>query len=106
MFARTVSLHLKPNSVAEFTQIIEKDIIPLLRKQPGFQDEIAFVVPDGTGAVSVNLWDHKEHADAYHRGTYPRMLKALAHVVEGTPEVHIYEVSNSTFHKIVPRVAA
>lgn len=105
MFARTVSLHLKPNSVAEFTQIIEKDIIPLLRKQQGFQDEIAFVIRDGTEAVSVNLWDHKEHAEAYHRGTYPTMLKALAHVVDGTPEVHIYEVSNSTFHKLVPRAA-
>jgi hypothetical protein len=105
MFARTVSLHLKPNSVTEFTQIIEKDIIPLLRKQQGFQDEIAFVVADGTKAVSVNLWDHKEHAEAYHRGTYPSMLKALAHVVEGTPEVHLYEVSNSTFHKIVSRAA-
>ena len=105
MFARTISLHLKPNSVTEFTQIIEKDIIPFLRKQPGFQDEIAFVVPDGTEAVSVNFWDHKEPAEAYHRGTYPTMLKALANVVEGTPEVHIYEVSNSTFHKIISRVA-
>jgi hypothetical protein len=26
-------------------------------------------------------------------------------VVEGTPQVHTYEVSNSTFHKIVTRVA-
>ena len=29
MFARKVSMHLKPNSVAEFTQRIEKEIIPL-----------------------------------------------------------------------------
>ena len=106
MFARTVSLQLKPNSVAEFTQTIEKDVMPLLRKQPGFQDEIAFVLPDGTAAVSVSVWDHKEHVDAYHRSTYRIVLKALANVVEGTPEVHTYEVSNSTFHKIVPRVAA
>jgi hypothetical protein len=28
MFARTVSLQLKPNSIAAFTQTIEKDIIP------------------------------------------------------------------------------
>jgi len=90
MFARTVRMQLKPNSVAEFTQTIEKDIIPLLRKQPGFQDEIAFVVPDGTAAVSVSVWDHKEHAEAYHRSTYPTVLKALAKVVEGTPEVHTY----------------
>ena len=106
MFARTVSLHLKPNSVAEFTQIIEKDIIPLLRQQQGFQDEIAFVVPDGTEAVIVSVWNHKEQVEAYHHGTYPTVLKALANVIEGTPQVHTYEVSNSTFHKIVPRVAA
>jgi hypothetical protein len=105
MFARTVSLHLKPNSVAAFTQTIENDVIPLLRKQQGFQDEIAFVVPDGTEAVSVSLWDQKEHAEAYHRGTYPAVLRALAQVVEGIPQVHTYEVSNSTFHKIVTRVA-
>ena len=105
MFARTVSLHLKPNSVTAFTQTIENDIIPLLRKQPGFQDEIAFVVPGGTDAVSVSVWTHQEHAEAYHRGPYPAALKTLANVVEGTPQVHTYEVSNSTFHKIVARVA-
>jgi hypothetical protein len=105
MFARKVSLHLKPNSVAAFTQAIENDVIPLLRKQQGFQDEIAFVVPDGTEAVSVSLWDHKEHAEAYHRRTYPAVLRALAPVVEGIPQIHTYEVSNSTFHKIVTRGA-
>jgi hypothetical protein len=105
MFARKVSLQLKPNSVAEFTQTIEKDIIPLLRKQQGFQDEIAFVIPGGTEALSISLWDQKAHAETYRRGTYPAVLKALANVVEGTPQVHTYEVSNSTFHKIVTRGA-
>jgi hypothetical protein len=104
MFARTVSLQLKPDSVAAFTRAIENDIIPLLRQQPGFQDEIAFVVPGGTEAVSVSLWDHQAQADAYHRGTYPAVLRALANVVEGTPQVHTYAVSNSTFHKLA-RVA-
>src|SRR5436309_6049942 len=100
MFARMVSLQLKPHSVAAFTAIIENNIIPLLRPQPGFQDEIAFVVPGGTEAVSVSLWDDKAHVEAYQRGTYPAVLKALAHVTEGTPQVRLYEVSNSTFHKL------
>src|SRR2546426_128115 len=43
MFARTVRMQLKPNSVAEFTSVIEKEIIPLLRKQQGFRDEITFL---------------------------------------------------------------
>jgi len=46
MFARKVSMHLKPDGVAEFTRKLEKDVIPLLRKQNGFQDEITFVATD------------------------------------------------------------
>ena len=105
MFARNVHLQLKPNCVAEFTETIEKEIIPLLRKQKGFQDEISFVVPGGTEAVAVSLWDQKENAEGYNRGTYPEVLRALAKVVEGTPQVQTYEVSNSTFHKIAARAA-
>lgn len=106
MFARNVSMRLKSNSVAEFTRTIDEKIIPLLRKQKGFQDEITFVVPDGTEAVGTSLWDQKENAEAYNRGTYPEVLKVLAKVVEGTPQVRTYEVSNSTFHKIAAHVAA
>jgi hypothetical protein len=46
------------------------------------------------------LWDRKDSADNYARDTYPQVLKDLANVVVGTPEIQAYEVSNSTFHKI------
>jgi len=105
MVARTVFLQLKPNSIAAFTTIIENDIIPLLRPQPGFQDESAFVVPGGTEAVNVSVWDDKAHAEAYQRGTDPTVLKALAPVIAGTPQVRLSEVSHSTFHTIVARGA-
>ena len=106
MFARTVNLRLKPNSVAELTQTVDKEIIPLLRKQKGFQDEITFVVPGGTEAVAISLWDQKENAEAYSRAAYPQVLRALAKVVEGTPRVQTSEVSNSTFHKIAAHATA
>jgi hypothetical protein len=57
MFARTVRMQLKPHSVAEFPRTLEKDLIPLWRQQPGFQDEMACVVPGGTEAVSISVWD-------------------------------------------------
>jgi len=106
MFARNVSLHLKPNSVGEFSRMIDKEIIPLLRKQRGFQDEIMFIASGGLEAVGISLWDEKENAEAYRRKTYPEVMKALAKVVEGTPQVQTYEVSNSTFHKIAVPVTA
>ena len=34
---------------------------------------------------------------------YPEVLKALGKVVEGTPQLQTYEVSNSTIHKIATR---
>jgi len=105
MFARNLSVHLKPNSVAEFTRTIDQQIIPLLRKQKGFQDEITFVSSNGTEAVGISLWDQKENAETYSRGTYPQVLKALEKVVDGTPQIQTYEVANSTFHKVAARAA-
>jgi hypothetical protein len=51
------------------------------------------------------VWDHQAQADAYHRSTYPAVRRALANVVEGTPQVHTYEVSNSTCPKLVAHAA-
>jgi antibiotic biosynthesis monooxygenase len=101
MFARTVRMHLKPNSVTQFTQTMEKDVIPLLRKQPGFRDEVTFLPADGSGdAVAISFWEKRENADAYQRGAYSEVLKAVTKVADGTPNVQTSEVSNSTWHKI------
>ena len=67
MVARTVRMQLKPKSVAAFTRTLENDIIPLLRTPPGVQDEIAFVVPGGTEAVSSSVGDQQADAEAYPR---------------------------------------
>jgi hypothetical protein len=104
MYARNVSINLKPNTAKEFTQTLEQDILPLLRKQNGFKDEITFLGEGGKDAVAISLWDRKESADAYSRDTYPQVLKGLATMVEGTPKVNAYEVANSTFHKIAAHI--
>jgi hypothetical protein len=104
MYARNVSLNLKPNTAREFTQTFERDILPMLRKQNGFKDEITFVGQNGKEALAISLWDRKESADQYSRDTYPQVLKGLAKVVEGTPEVQAFEVGNSTFHKIAATI--
>jgi len=100
MFARKVSVHLKPNTAFEYARQIETAVIPLLRKQKGFQDEISFITTGGQDAFGISLWDRTEDAEAYSRATYPEVTKLLASFVDGTPQVDTYEVSNSTFHKI------
>ena len=102
MFARRVSIHLKPHSATALTEKMENEVLPMLRKQVGFQDEITFLSQDGTKAFGISLWDHKESAETYVRETYPAIEKMLAHLVEGSPQVGSYNVSSSTFHKIIP----
>ena len=106
MFARSVSIHLKPNSSAAFTKQIENETIPTLRKLEGFQGELTFLAPGGTEAVAISLWDKKENADAYAKTGYPEVLSNLSKFVDGTPKVQTYEVANSTFHNIAATAAA
>ena len=103
MFARTVTIRLKSNSVSEFNNTMEKDILPLLQKQKGFRDEISLITSNGAEGVGVSLWDRKEDAEAYSRSTYPEVQKLLARVSEGTPQVQTYEVGTSTIQKTAAR---
>ncbi len=90
MFARIVSLQLKPNSHAAFSELFDKEILPTLRKQPGFRDEMLFVDPGAPEVVAISLWDSKESRETYERTTYPEVLKTLANVTSGTPKVSTF----------------
>jgi len=99
MFARTVTVRLKSNAVADFNRTLENEIVPILRKQRGFQDEMILVAPDGTEAIGISLWDNKQSAEAYQREGYPEVQKLLSKSIEGTPQVKTYEVAHSTVAK-------
>ena len=99
MFACSVTIRLKPNSVAEFNRTLENEILPLLQKQQGFRGENTLISSSGSEVLGISLWDQKEDAEAYNRTTYPEVQKLLAKVSEGTPQVQTYDVSTSTIHK-------
>jgi hypothetical protein len=106
MFARNVSIHLKSNMLSDYTRTFEKEVLPLLRKQNGFKDEITFATSGGTEVTAISLWDNKANAEAYNTKAYPEVLKTLAKFIEGTPKVQTGDVVNSTFHKIAVGVGA
>lgn len=100
MFARLVTLQVRPNMVNEFPVTFEKEILPLLRKQTGFLDELSLVTPEKKEMVAISLWDTKEHAETYNRELYPQIEKIVNKFVEGTPIVKTFEAEYSTSHKI------
>jgi hypothetical protein len=106
MFARNVSIHLKSNMLSDYTRTFEKDILPLLRKQNGFKDEITFAGAGGVDVTAISLWENKADAEAYNTSAYPEVLKTMARFIEGTPKVQTSDVVNSTFHKIAVHATA
>jgi len=100
MFVRKVTTFLQPNSISKFSLLMEQEIIPMLRKQDGFQDALTFFAPREDAVTAISLWDEASNAEAYSHGTYLEVLKKLAALTEGTPNEHTYEVVNSTFHRI------
>jgi hypothetical protein len=99
MFARNISFHLKSNMLSDYKRTFEKDVLPLLRKQNGFKDEITFAGPGGVDVTAVSLWENKNDADTYNTNTYPQVLKTLASFIDGTPQVHTFDVVTSTISK-------
>ena len=104
MFARNISFHLKSNMLSDYNRTFENEILPLLRKQKGFKEEITLSNPGSQDAIAISLWENKANADAYNTNAYPEVLKTLARMIDGTPKVQTFEAVTSTFHQVLAAV--
>ncbi|SRR5271167_622255 len=100
MFARNVSFHLKSNMLSDYNRTLENEILPLLRRQKGFKDEITLSNPNTAEVIAISLWENKANADAYNTNAYPEVLKTLSRFIDGTPRVQTFEAVTSTFHQV------
>jgi hypothetical protein len=96
VFVRKVSVRLKSDSLKQFTNLMESEVLPWLRMQEGFQDLILLASSDGAEIAALSFWDHKSNADICDSESYPRVLKSFGELLEGTPYVKTFEVVSST----------
>jgi hypothetical protein len=97
MFARKVSVLLKPDSLRLFASLMESKILPWLRQQKGFLDLIILALPDGCEVATISFWDHEVNAQAYNATGYPEVVQILEELLDGIPYVKTFEVVSSTF---------
>ena len=88
-FARNVHFQIKSGKETEFTNLFEKEVVPMLRKQNGFQEEVTLVNPKGAHFIS--LWDNRKNAETYETSTYPQVLEKLTAFLDGAPKVETFE---------------
>jgi heme-degrading monooxygenase HmoA len=104
MFARLMTLQIKENAAEEFPQVLGRQILPLLRNQRGFKEELVLVNPDKTEVTTISLWENKESAEVYAEETYPAISKLVNKYIVGNPVVKTLEVELATlptFQKFV-----
>jgi hypothetical protein len=105
MLVRKFSVRLKPDSAGPFIQKIENQIIPLLRKQKGFLDEMTLISSNGKEMYAYSFWECSEDAERYSRTAYSEVISALDGLIEEPVRVNTYMVANSTFYKLAAAVA-
>ena len=105
MFARTLSIRVKLEMFSEFAKVVEREIVPLLRRQKGFRDEIVLAVPGSRDVMMLSFWETTEDADAYHNSAHREALTLLAGMVEASPRVGSPDVLHTTMYERNPAVA-
>jgi heme-degrading monooxygenase HmoA len=100
MFARKVAARLKPNALPEFLQVMEKEIVPWLRKQEGFVDLIVLALQGSEEVATISFWDHEADAEAWAAGSSPEALEILGGLLDGRPYVKTFDVVSSTLHEL------
>jgi hypothetical protein len=106
MFARKVSVRLKADAAGPFIRKMEDEIIPVLRKQKGFLDEVTLISQSGREIYAYSFWENSDDAETYERTTFREVTNLLTGLIDGTVRIHTYMVANSTFHKIAAAVAS
>ena len=92
MYARNAHFRVKSLDMAgDFARTLEREILPLIRKQKGFKGEITLSNPGSLERISISLWESKGNAEAYNANVYPKVLKILSALIDGTPKIRIFE---------------
>jgi heme-degrading monooxygenase HmoA len=98
---------VKPGKKSEFITVWNREILPTLKKQPGFVDEILlFSTTDPEAGAGVSLFKTREDAEHYYREVFPRSAGHVQHLMTGQPTVRQFDVEASETFRIAAKAAA
>ncbi|PYV65756.1 MAG: hypothetical protein DMG97_31395 [Acidobacteria bacterium] len=107
MFTRVVEIKSKSGKSKELTNAINEKVLPILKKQHGFVDEIVLVPDKETDRVlGISFWNTREDAELYHREHFPQVQDSVRHLLEGDPLVRTFNVETYIGQKIAAHKAA
>jgi heme-degrading monooxygenase HmoA len=93
MYARVVTILIKPGKEDEIIRIFEESIIPTARKQKGFKGLTLMIDRETRNAISISMWEEKADMIANETsGYYQEQVGKIAGMTYGYPVDQHYEV--------------
>lgn len=107
MIARLVERTPKPGQANAIVSILENEILPLLREQPGFIDAIR-VTDDAhpNCLITLTVWESRDDAENFYSSPHTKsQTERIMPLVESV-SIRTCSVETSTFHKFSRSAAA
>jgi heme-degrading monooxygenase HmoA len=96
----------KPGKKNEFLTIWESQILPTLKTQKGYVDEVLLFRDESMEAVGLSFWKTKADADRYYQEVFPKQTAKVSDMLTGTPKVRGFDVEHAEIFDISERKAA
>jgi quinol monooxygenase YgiN len=107
MFARIVELAPKAEERESVVNVLRKEILPILKNQPGFLEILPFtpeIKPEKM--IAVTLWTDKKDAIRYEREVYPKVEAILKPYLAEPIVCKFYHVETALCQHFVAALAA
>jgi heme-degrading monooxygenase HmoA len=94
MHARVTTVQLRPDTVDASIELYQREILPVITAQPGYQGVYLFTDRATGNGVSITLWASEADAQTYETsGTYRQLVAKLAANFAAPPTLATYDVS-------------
>jgi len=107
MFTRTIEVNLKPDNKPAFFNKFKAEVMPILKKTPGFFDIVILenvTVP--TKITTVSFWETQKRAETYEKEWYPKVKAILDPLFATPPVVGYYTVEETFTEKLFTAIVA
>ncbi len=93
-YVRNAMYPIKPGKTAEVQKLFAAEVLPLMKKTPGFKHELTLI--KGDRLVGLSVWDNAQSAEKYQNVTFPTVIAKLNPFLAGAPVIEDWELAATT----------
>jgi quinol monooxygenase YgiN len=106
MFARILEITPKTGKREELMTTVRQEVLPIMKKQPGFLELIPFV-PEVTNerVITISLWNEKHEAEKYMKEVFPKVEQIVKPFLAAPVMFKAYNVETTVCRHLAEALA-